>query len=160
MRNILIIGGSGMLKDVCQYFLNKNAGVTVYSRTKSKMRSSRLQCDWLQGDYTEEQFRDHMMVYIERFSPSDVVIWMHQSGQDNLYCLLRLLESQPVKVHHIKGTKGSDDFTERDLFDLDYHLYVLGYGNLSRSRWMTNTEISDGIIGAIESGESYVKVGY
>lgn len=160
MNDVLVIGGSGMLSGLSKQLQSLGANVTVYSRTEAKMISNKVSCHWIQGDYQGLDFIGALTSYIESHDVTDLVIWMHSTGARQLNWLLEYLQGHNIRVHHIKGRSGKNDFEERDAYNLDYHLYVLGYGNEAHSRWLSNEEISRGVFQGMVSGEPYVEVGF
>lgn len=164
-QNILIIGGTGMLREATEYFIANDHTVTVVARTIKRLNDlthrypdKRVQAVSL--DYTKtDSFITVIQKMLRTHPPFDVVIsWMHSTANDTLHALIDTLAATRADVpfYHIKGSSSYNPANILHFGDkqsrakLDYREIILGFTiDNGTSRWLTNSEISSGVIKAI-----------
>jgi hypothetical protein len=95
-----------------------------------------------------------------------VVAWIHSTAQDALQAVINVISSRQAeewKVFHVLSSTSSRPAVAAGLNipDLcEYHQIQLGYEVEGGSRrWLTDAEISDGVISAIRSNSRYAVIG-
>jgi len=95
-----------------------------------------------------------------------VVAWIHSTAPDALQAVVNVIsfrQSDEWKLFHVLSSISQDPVVTAglDLPELcEYHQVQLGYEvEGSSRRWLTDDEISDGIIGAIKSNQAYSVIG-
>lgn len=94
-----------------------------------------------------------------------IIAWIHRVPENPMETLLESIQEQETNCHlyHVLGS--SSDLNEmRETLEIPKHCYYhqvkLGFKvDHNQSRWLTNSEISDGVIEAIKSGQSTYIVG-
>ncbi len=160
MDNVLIIGGSGMLSGVCNYFLKAESRVTVLSRTNKKEAFERGDVHWLKGDYDNEDFMDIVEDYFNSNDVSTIIIWMHNEHSDNFKRLMTFLMGEPkTDVFHVRGSSAFYSLDTVKYGD-NYHQVILGMNKSNGEiRWLKNSEISLGVIVATQEKKKVFTVG-
>ncbi|MBN8701490.1 MAG: hypothetical protein J0M08_00345 [Bacteroidetes bacterium] len=168
MERILLIGGTGMLLGATTYFCSKNKEVVVLARNKLTSNNQRitfpiksLVCDYHHTEKFISIIQDEIK---EKGAFDTIVIWMHSSAKSSLVSLLSFIDERMPKtiIYHIKGSNYS---TYNDLLQvgskLIYREIILGSQTENGiKRWLTNTEISDGVINALTTEANCSVVGY
>ena len=173
--HIMVIGGTGMLKNASIVLAGRCEHLTSVARTsrslaalnkeihKKGIRHSLLQLDWNSSD-----FLDELVSYINRKTcPALVVAWLHR---DSLGFALatRLSEicTNEIIFYQIFGSAAAHEpatsNTVSSTLDSSVQIrsIILGYViEDGTSRWLTNTEISAGVIASIDSGKERSIVG-
>lgn len=161
MERILVIGGSGMLSGLCDYYYQKGKEVTILSRTDTKAAFKTDKYRWIQCDYTTDGFRDEINKYFQCGGVEEVIIWMHKDGEVNFNWLMGFLKDITTVIRHIRGSRAYNErLKEEHDYGEYYFQYILGQvKELNAYRWHTNDEISKGVIKGIESGKKCFLVG-
>lgn len=160
MENILIIGGSGMLSGVCNYFLKADYRVTVLSRTNEKEAFERGDVHWLKGDCDSEDFMDKIKEHFEKYQISTIIIWMHNEHSSNFEKLMEFLMNAPeTNVFHVRGSSAFYNLDTKQ-YGENYHQVILGMNKSNgETRWLKNSEISLGVIVATQEMKKVFTVG-
>ncbi len=160
MKNVLIIGGSGMLSGVCNYYLKADYKVTVLSRTDKKEAFKRGDVDWLKCDYEQADFMDKIENYFNSNIVSEIIIWMHNEHEENFEKLMTYLKKKTdTSIYHVRG---SSAFYSLDTikYGENYHQVILGVLKVDgETRWLTNKQISFGVIVATQEKNKLFTVG-
>ena len=179
MSHALVVGGTGMLWDVSMYLAEKYDMVSVIARNSYRLNSlweeaseNDLRINPLQLDYKDEEHVEQCIKdAIEQHGPIDLVVaWIHEEADEASATIADVLEKQgqPFKYFDIWGfIASSDNETETEREDdlqetknLIYRKIVLGFViEDDQSRWLTNEEISEGVIQAIEKDQPLHVVG-
>jgi hypothetical protein len=161
----LVVGGSGMLDGVCRGLAERGHDVSVVARGSERLealRSERItpvQVDY--GDLTA--FEAALQAAIdERGSIGFAVCWIRSWQPDSLRLVAGLLR-EGTALYHVLGTSGSP---AAELEGVDYRVVRLGRGTTGlrppgrrplassaadrAGRWLTNDEISAGVLEAID----------
>ena len=173
MSHALVVGGTGMLWDVSIYLASKFDTVSVIAKSSYRLNNlweeaeaENLHINPLQLDYKdEEHLEQSLQEAIKQHGPIDLIIaWIHNEAPEAPVSIGKILDNQGTKYHYFDlwgfaATSDSDPETEREeeLQEFDnivYHKVVLGFIiEDDGSRWLTNEEISKGVIRAIEKNE-------
>ena len=177
MDHSLVVGGTGMLRDVSLHLAQHNA-VSVVARTERDLQQLKTDATRLPGDIhplrldycdvsaleygLHEAVRLHGPVY-------NAVCWIHSDATDATAVLAETLtESSPgCRLFHVCGYEAADPSltadpyeTLRNVPDLLYRRVVLGFVvDGGRSRWLKDIEIGAGVIRALEQDLDHSVVG-
>jgi len=175
MAHALVVGGTGMLKEVTLYLLQRFDTVSVIARSpngfkKLEQESGKLSShlNKLQLDYTHYNDLTSLLIKaIKDFGEINLAVsWIHSSAPLAPLLIAKVINdtSQHFDFYEILGSshihpeneKREEKFT--DFENIKYHKIILGFViEAKSSRWLTNEEISRGVIEAIEKGdEDYV----
>ncbi|MBA4493747.1 short-chain dehydrogenase [Paenactinomyces guangxiensis] len=177
----LVIGGTGMLRDVSLALADRSHSVTVVARNEQRLvslvtaaRSANCNIHPVSLDYHNlAHLRSSLESAIRLYGPIDLaVVWVHQTSPE-APCLIAEIagrKTSPCRFYHVLGSRAADPSQQktenhrRARFtaypNIQYHEVVLGFIlENNKSRWLTNQEISQGVLKAIESGKSHYTVG-
>ena len=171
MTHALIIGGTGMLKDVTLYLLNQFDKVSVIARSSDKFK--KLQQDAgnlskninkLQLDYCNYNDLTPLLIKsIKDFGEINLVVsWVHSTAPLAPVLTAKIINnsSSECDFYEVLGSafaNPENQYEERkekfsDFEKIVYHKIILGFILESdSSRWLKNEEISKGVIDAIEN---------
>lgn len=178
MSHVLIAGGTGMLKDVSLYFASHGMNVSVIARNPGKFEQLVLSkgihgfINPLCADYTDYELLKRKIVNsVNIYGPVETVVaWIHSVGPEAPLIIAEIVNSFniPVKYFHILGSVHSDpsavneDYKEifYRLKNVTYRKIILGFvTDEGKSRWLTDTEISNGVIDALKIDNDVFTVG-
>jgi hypothetical protein len=176
-RHTLIIGGTGMLRQASIHLASRSQRLTSVARTRRSLaaldaalpagsgRHDMLALDWSAPD----NFLDEIERHLTQTGPPDLVLaWIHQ---DHLALRLadRLSQSgHPLRFYHVIGSSGPNpsEIAHGLLARIEqaphlyYHQVILGAVKTGwGTRWLTNEEISAGVLAAIETEQTQFVVG-
>lgn len=169
MKNhILIVGGTGMLKEASLYYANQNFNVSVIARAKSNKLKNLAQhpniipveVDYSNGILLQKQLQET----IDQHGPLQTVIsWIHGYAQSAHQVIGEMIYSSPCHYFHLLGSGNLEALQKsmninplQNFSNIHYHRIVLGH--LS-NRWLTHQEISQGVIHAVEEKEDTYIIG-
>lgn len=157
-----------MLKEVSRQLAYEYNTISVVARNSHKLYSLRIETMHLKGnldpiqvDYTDyEKLRTEIDLSVERYgSISLVVSWIHSTAPEASSIIANLINSQKeeFRFFDVLGSASADPSKENRLPDfanlefIKYRQIILGfiYGE-DNSRWLTDEEISSGVLKAIE----------
>lgn len=163
LGHVMVFGGTGMLSDATQWVMRHARHTTVTGR--SQHRLDRLQYVSVSGDVSLRQLdysntadlRDLLRSTIRRHGPIDLVLsWIHSTAPEALPAIVREVSqaSPRWRLIHVKGS-AADDAAIRARPEIPagclYREVLLGYQRTDlRSRWLTDEEITEGVVKAIE----------
>ena len=173
MKRILIIGGTGMLQDAANYFIEHDFDVTIVARDKRKLNAFtkvylNKSIHLISQDYTDtEAFIAAIQNDIKQHGSYDCVIsWIHSPALESTRQLIQIsAKANPHTVfYHIKGSASYNPATRHPIDPsfkvLDYREIILGFKRESHtSRWLTNEEIAQGIIDAFKTNAQKYVIG-
>lgn len=172
----LIIGGTGMLWDVSCRLAQNSDVITSVARTEASLlrldlKLQRLSCvhhvlalDWSNAEHFIETILQHLE---DVGSPKRVIAWIHEptvgvllasalSDAGHVCAFYQILGSS---VAHPQGgalQKLRKAFPKR----LNYHQIILGFHlEETTARWLTHSEISNGVKAALECKKPVYIVG-
>lgn len=162
MKRLLIVGGTGMLAKVTRTLAYAGHQVTVLARNPHRLRD--VPCVPLALDYHDTAT---LRLHLARMEPFDgAVVWTHYTAPEapSLVASAVRIGGQFV---HVLGSATADptckDDNHRARFEalgVRYQEVILGFVlNTQGARWLTHSEISDGVLGAIYSDMPYTIVG-
>ena len=174
MAHILVVGGTGMLYDVCRHLCESVNTVTVIARNKERL--NRLVSDTkimvgsinpLSLDYADyEQLKDDLKKSIITNGPIELAIcWIHTSKAPEAAAIIaetihKQNKHAKCKYYQFLSSATADPSHEKidisknfNSFDnIDFRTILLGFVTEGEtSRWLTDKEICSGVIEAIEN---------
>lgn len=178
MSHVLVVGGTGMLKDVSLYFATHGMKVSVVARDQKKFEELIMSKDSygfinpVRVDYTDyEQLKRKLTNAVNIYGPIETAVcWIHSTVPDAIYIIAELLNETniPVKFYHILGSESAKPAIVKEDFSLTLHRFknlsykkiILGFVTEDEnSRWLTNTEIGNGVIDALKMDKEEFVVG-
>jgi hypothetical protein len=172
MKHALVIGGSGMLSAATLWLVKEGSHVSVIGRNQERLDYLKNQVSdpttitALSVDYHQEiLLKDRVGWTIERNGPLElVVVWIHSPFKKVLETISRkVANDQPWRLFQVIGSRANHEEIRMGLSLTDncsYHQVQLGFIlNRDTSRWLTNEEISNGVIEAIAKDKQYHLVG-
>lgn len=165
MKHALVIGGTGMLANVSVWLSENGYHVSVIGRYPEKMQrlieQNPAQMTPVLVDYTNTKILAEQLHRIQKKNgPIHLVVaWVHSTGQQVIPCLTESLSnSQSWKLFHLNGSSSNLQEIKAKTavpIHVHYHQILLGFKiENDASRWLTNEEISDGVIKAIREDKS------
>jgi hypothetical protein len=160
----LIIGGTGMLKKTTEYLSENYDTVSVICRNKNRIDARLKNINPLILDYTNyEALSGNISEAMEKFGAIELVVsWIHSTAPlaPKLFAEKINSSRKPFRFFDILGSayadpsKNNEDrkniFKEYD--NLIYRKIILGFViENGSSRWLTNDEISSGVIDAVKN---------
>lgn len=169
----LVIGGTGMLAEVCHTLIHDYSYVSVVGRSTRRhklLRTTSPHADRLHAitvDYQDdEHFREELKKAFQRFGAPDLVVsWIHGTAPHALNSLLdeiaKVNKTMMWKLFHIQG---SSRYFEKENTSVpkncQYRRIYLGFIlEKTTSRWLTHHEIAAGVLHAIETDQMETIVG-
>lgn len=176
MPHVLVAGGTGMLREVCLYFASHGCTVSVIARDQSKFNEmieskseygfiNPIKVDYSDYFYLEEKLRSA----IDNYGKIETAVcWIHSSAPEAPYVIADVLNNQGVKCKYFQVLGSSEanpftanvniHFTFERFVNLIYKKIILGFViDDEKSRWLTEIEISNGVIDAIvREQDSYI----
>jgi NAD(P)-dependent dehydrogenase (short-subunit alcohol dehydrogenase family) len=151
----LVVGGSGMLAGVCRGLAAEGHDVSVVARGAERLEALRSErITPVQVDYTELAALEAALqsAVAERGPIGLAVCWIRSREPDSLRLVADVLPDE-TPLYHVLGTTGTPS---PELADVDYRVVRLGRRG---DRWLTNEEISAGMLEAIARGSADFLVG-
>ncbi len=133
--------------------------------TKTNVTHHHLQLDWNQ----QREFLDSLSAHIQQIgAPSLILAWLHNDLLGPEIARLVSSKGDHCTFFQVRGSSGTESpeniqkFAEqfKGLPGVSFHQVILGFVKTSSSsRWLRNSEISQGVLRAIESGAPLSIVG-
>lgn len=178
----LIIGGTGMLRETSLALATRFELVSVIARNSNRLNDlweealhAGLRINPLQLDYKDEEHLEMCLADLQKeFGPAQTVVaWIKSNAEEANAIIARHLNQQaePVNYYDVLGSLHYKDFEvdeeEREhLFgtfpNVHYHQIKLGLKQDDpddEPRWLTYTEITEGIVAAIDSSAEEFLIG-
>ena len=151
--------------------------VSVIGRNPQRFEALRRETIHLKGnldplsiDYADsEKLVDVLETSIDRYHNISMVIsWIHSTAPDAGKIVAELINSKGEKFRYfdILGSSHADPSTDNiqpefsSLENINYRQIVLGFKiENDKSRWLTDKEISDGVMKAIDDDAEYSVIG-
>jgi hypothetical protein len=165
----LVVGGTGMLADVCLWLTNNGYHVSVIGRNGKKHQHLNERALYheritnLIVDYTDyESVKNQLRQTMNKYGPINLVVSWSQSN-DNLEVMSQFIatETEQWLLYHVKGSRR---YFQQETIQLPpnclYREVYLGFvleGN--HSRWLTHEEISQGVIRSLIEDQKKAIVG-
>jgi hypothetical protein len=168
----LVVGGTGMLSGLTQHLLSEAETVSLVARRPERLRAptdrerlNPIALDYRQTDRLAAAIREAIAAH----GPIQLAVcWIHRSALDALPTLLTELAHPglPFRLFHVRGSAAADPSAlPNPVLDrlpevCQYRQVILGFVlEGDRSRWLTNVEISAGVIQAVASDSQTYIVG-
>lgn len=164
MKNALVVGGTGMLSNVSLWLGRKGYRVYVIGRNSEKMNrlikkspSKSLITPILVDYRNEAELRENLNSFKKKNGEIDLVVaWIHSIAENALDLIIKEFSNSNNHkwiLFHILGSNANLEEIKNNiniLEDCQYHQIQLGYiRENGYSRWLTNEEISNGVIDSI-----------
>lgn len=175
LKHALIIGGTGMLVNAALHVAANAEHISLFSRNVSRMQrvenlatnaGSHGMFHFYPLDYSNlASIRQSVDAALQKSGPADLVIaWIHSSSAGTFETLLEevaLLQSSEWRLYHVRGSNAYLEHASIQVPDgCLYREVILGFVlENSKSRWLTNKEISAGVTEAILKDQSRFIVG-
>ena len=170
MSHVLIIGGSGMLKETSISLASKYDYVTVIGRNKKKMEALINQCNNINPLYLDYHDTSNLKLEIEeqirKLGHIDLIVaWVHSTAPNALFTIINVVSKQRNNWNlvHILGSSSNLETIRKNISvpeNCTYSQVQLGFvRENNQTRWLTNIEISSGVIKAISQKEANYIVG-
>lgn len=173
MNHVLVVGGTGMMANVSLWLLEKGYHVSIIARnaermerfterTHAKHRITPLLLDYKDSDELQTKVAATIK---ENGNINVVVAWIHSNAENALQVILDevLVRNNACELFHVLGS--STDLLQiqkevPEVMNVNYYQIRLGYIDQGTySRWLTNDEISEGVIEAIQKKNKVTIVG-
>jgi NAD(P)-dependent dehydrogenase (short-subunit alcohol dehydrogenase family) len=163
-RHVLVVGGTGMLRGVSIHLARGGDVVSVVARTPSRLEALAREAgvnpvcvDWTDAARLEALLRDAVRVH----GPLRLAVcWIHSTAREAPFAVARVAadEGSPVPYLQAFGSSAGDAWRRRLSAwpGIRYRRVLLGRVG---DRWLTDEEISAGVIGALSRPEDVVQVG-
>ncbi|MGH7566100.1 MAG: hypothetical protein ACREK2_04640 [Gemmatimonadota bacterium] len=174
----LVIGGSGMLRWACTHLASRGAIVTVIARDRGRLDALAAEAAGMPGrivplscDYENPERLTGAIdgAAHELGRPDPTIVWMRRDARESLHAAARTLDGGPgvSRFVHVLPSAARSRVVRKRLRDefapypwLRYRQVVLGFMiDDGVSRWLTDTEISDGVLRSLEHHDDEFIVG-
>ncbi len=148
-NHALVIGGTGMLAEVCLHLAREGYSVSVIGRTLSKFKRLKVESPPnsifpLIADYDTDDVYEEINKAIRERGPFDLIIsWTPNYSLLERICEMNLREA-PFRLFHVKGSRRYFEDEPIQIPSLcKYRKVFLGFVmEDSGSRWLTHEEIA------------------
>lgn len=163
---VLIVGGSGMLAGLARHLCERAERVSILARNEKRIRAVSEAVDPIVCDYNDGVALAEALSLIE--APDLVVAWIHGRAPQARRAFAERLVAEGRFVQVLGSAHGDPSHPERlaemakaaDALPIDYQAVLLGFVvENGASRWLSNEEISQGVLAAIESEKPVAIVG-
>ncbi|WP_456271993.1 hypothetical protein [Bacillus sp. AK031] len=164
MKKTLVISGTGMLGGVVEYLVKKGGQVTVLARSKDKFyrmlerqQLSQEAVSFISADYFNKGALIQVLnEHIKRNGSFDqAVIWMRSNAAESFDAIVGILSNQRngIEVFRVNGSSASRSSLPSNQYQsLNMHHIILGFKiENGESRWLTDSEISEGVVSALRT---------
>ncbi len=176
MNHLLIVGGTGMLKETTAHFIEQGDIVSIMGRNEDRLERFKKEYPTKRGriwpivqDYRDSEAALKKIQQAARmFMRIDVaILWIHDTGQKFSERVKRFLflHNPSIKVYPLWGSSSIHPLELskpdwRKKYPEQFREVFLGYHkNGAGSRWLTNHEISEGTIKAVEQDRQRYIIG-
>lgn len=173
MKHALVVGGTGMLSGVSLWLLEQGYHVSIIARNSDRMKDLTEQTDLnnhitpLLVDYSnQDELQKNVHATIEKNGDIDIVVaWIHSTAPNAIHIIAKEVSNSKKnwKLFHVLGSSSDLNRIKREVkvpTCCSYHRIQLGFvieGAISR--WLTNKEIADGVIEAIDKRKKIQIIG-
>jgi len=167
----VVVGASGMLTEVARWLAEQGYQVTVVGRDQTKLERVRNGSAYphlftlLPLDYGQtDQLREAMEQLIAEQEHIELVVaWIHSTAPEAISTIQQVLSCPKKKwsLYHVCGSRAwvHPPFV-LEVAGCSYRRIILGFVCEEKgSRWLSNEEIAQGVISAIQSKEPQTIVG-
>lgn len=163
MQHALVVGGTGMLADTSLWLVSQGYHVSVIGRNRGRMgqligrSTNQSQMTPILVDYNDDfQLIQALKSSVEINGPIQLVVaWIHSYAERALQLISQEIaqSNESWKLFHVLGSSTNLTEMKEEVKIPDscqYHQVQLGFViENGHSRWLTNKEISQGVIEAI-----------
>lgn len=168
-KHVLVIGGTGMLKEASLWFADHGYIVSVIGRNPRKHENMVVEAanpehiNSLVVDYTNHSLLERQLIgAMETYGPFSIVVsWVSSLPSLKIITEIVSEHSSSWKLYQVKGSRR---YFEDDVLQVPtnckHRSVYLGFvieGNTSR--WLTNREISQGVIKSVREDHQASIVG-
>ena len=171
-KHALVIGGTGMLSDVSAWLNKKGYIVTVigrrnetYHKLLKKVPKPKRMKSVLVDYHNTAALTETLMERMKKDGTFDVIVaWVHRSAPEAIPAVLNLVAANRKESFDFYHVKSSTSYRNKTKIEVPstcnlYEIY-LGFKIFNNhSRWLTNKEISEGVIGSIHHKRKMTIVG-
>lgn len=173
-QHALIIGGTGMLRELSLNIAKKYNTVSIIARDKKRLKDLVKEAKQFNGniipialDYCNtKSLKKELEISIDKEGEFDLaIVWIHNTAPNAPYITAKFIDGD---YYHILSSSYGDPskvHTERlhkfkSFSNINYHEIILGFVvDNNYSRWLSHHEISTGIIKAIRKKQKNFVVG-
>lgn len=174
----LVVGGTGMLREVCLWLARRGHTVSVVGRRKRRLETLVSRSEGLDGeinpltvDYRDtEDLRARLAEAAEEHGPFRIAVcWIHSQSPEALSAVAEIVASpdDPCQLVRVRASATADparpDVLTRSLEKLPglrYGEVILGFvTEAGQQRWLDDEEISGAVIAAVRAGSKRMVVG-
>ncbi|WP_339226387.1 short-chain dehydrogenase [Oceanobacillus sp. FSL K6-2867] len=173
MKHALVVGGTGMLADVSIWLLDQGYHVSIIARnsvrlhqlmerTSFKNKLTPLLVDYRNSDELQQQVH----TTIEQNGEINLIVaWIHAKAPDALEVIAKEVSAHTadLELFHVLGSSKDLSKTKQEAtFTKDSTYYQVRLGFVIKnnySRWLTNKEISSGVIEALKQKDTIRTIG-
>lgn len=163
-----------MLRRVSCYLGSRASAVSVLARHPGRIADDFAALpailNQLPVDYRDNQGLQRAVdSAVEAYGSFELAVcWFHSTAPEAPFIVAQAVSSAPCHYVHVLGSlasnplrRNNDRFKRFELYPLiTYHEVILGFVHEGiHSRWLTQSEISDGVIAAIEGDAKRTVVG-
>lgn len=173
MSHALVIGGTGMLSNVSLWLVRQGYHISVIGRNLQRMESllgrstDKHSITPLFVDYSDDnQLKEELKSSIEKNGPFELVVaWVHSYAESAIETISQEVSIQngEWRLFHVLGSSKDINEIKRKINIPDsckYRQIQLGFIlENDHSRWLTNEEISQGVIDSIQNDRLIHTVG-
>ncbi|RHW35342.1 short-chain dehydrogenase [Oceanobacillus profundus] len=173
MKHALVVGGTGMLADVSLWLMDQGYHVSVIARNSGRMQQLMERADFKEKitpiivDYrSDHELQSKVHTAIEQNGDIELVVaWIHLNAPAALKIITREISTHTVdwQLFHVLGSSTDIDKIKREVSvpqGCFYYQIRLGFVLKDEySRWLTNKEISSGVIDALKQKDSIRTIG-
>lgn len=179
MSHVLVVGGTGMLREVVLHLAAEGNRVSVIARRTTGLRGLELEASRLSGsvnpislDYRNSaKLREELAKGDSLYGPASLAIcWIHSEAVEAPFVVAGVISRGPscCRFFEILGSAasqlarlGRDRSSEfRHFPNLLYRQIILGFViEPGGSRWLSHEEISEGVLNAVRSDRELSIVG-
>jgi hypothetical protein len=164
--HVLIVGGSGMLAGLARSLCAHAEKVSVLARNEKRIRGITDAVVPIACDYNDGVALSEALSQIE--APDLVVAWIHGRAPHARRALAECVLAEGRLVQVFASAQADPTHPERlaeigksaEGLPIDHQAVVLGFVvEAGKSRWLSNSEICNGVFAAIESERAVSIVG-
>lgn len=173
MKHALVVGGTGMLSKVSLWLLDNGYHISIIARNPERMKqiiektSLNSHVTQLLVDYRDsDKLKEKVNATIKQNGNIDIVVaWIHSIAPDALKIIVQEISIRKYRweLFHILGSSSDLNEIKREVKipkGCLYYQLQLGFViEDSGSRWLTNKEISEGVIKAIKERNKILTIG-
>jgi hypothetical protein len=163
--HVLVVGGTGMLSGLSEALAGDGGRLSLLSRRASSVAGEAgFDCDY----HDEAAFAEALAAAVTRSGPIELAIaWFRtlkigaprllaEQVRGRMFQVLGSAMADPDRPDRLKTAAAVAD----GLFDCQLRQVVLGYKvEEAGSRWLTNAEISEGVLEAIRADRDFSVIG-